>query len=105
MMTRNEGEGGEEAVRGSVVSMLRYLALVTVVALVVVMGYGLYYFPAAPIRYVDGQYLDKRGGIHTRSDYERLRVWERVLIGSWIASALSAASYQYARRLPKVSRG
>jgi hypothetical protein len=56
-------------VSGFVVSILRYLASVTVVALVVVMGYGLV-------------------------------LWERVLIGSWIASALSAASYQYARRLP-----
>ena len=81
------------------VSTLQYLAVAMFGALLVVMAYGLYYVPpAAPIRYVDGQYVDKRGGVHTRSGYERLRVWERVSIGSWVAAAVSAASYQFAKR-------
>jgi hypothetical protein len=68
------------------------------------MGYGLYYFPAAPIRYVDRQYVDKQGGFHTRSDYERLRTWERVLLSSWIAAAVSTGLYLYANaRIRRVS--
>jgi len=83
---------------GRTITTLRYVALVVFGALVVVMGYGLYYFPDAPIRYVDGQYVDKRGRIHTKADFEFVRVWERVFIASWVASAVSAVSYQYAKR-------
>ena len=80
------------------VATARYIALVLFGALVVVMAYGFYYFPAAPIRHVDGQYVDKHGGIHSREDFEHLRVWERVFIASWMASAVSTVSYQYAKR-------
>jgi len=83
------------------VSTLRYTALTLFAVLVLVMGYGQYQFPAAPIRYQDGQYVDKFGGVHDRSDFERLRVWERIFVGSWIASAGSAAAYQFVRRRRK----
>ena len=83
---------------GRTITTLRYVALALFGALVIVMAYGLYYYPAAPIQYVDGQYVDKRGRIHSRADFERLRVWERVFIASWVASVASAVSYQYAKR-------
>jgi hypothetical protein len=80
------------------VSTLRYLAVAMFGALLVVMAYGLYYFPAAPIRYVDGQYVDKRGGVHTRSDYERLRVGSECLS----ARGLPRRSAQRRTNLPSV---
>jgi hypothetical protein len=46
--------------------------------LVIVMSYGFYHFPAAPTRYVNGRYVDKSGHIHSREDFEDLRVWERI---------------------------
>jgi hypothetical protein len=81
--------------------MLRYVASVLFGVLVIVMGYGLYWFPAAPIRYVNGQYVDKRGEIHARLEFGRMRIWERVFVGSWIASAASGAAYQFAKRRGK----
>jgi hypothetical protein len=80
------------------VTTLRYVALVLLGVLVVVMAYGFYNFPAAPIRYVDGQYVDKQGRIQSRADFERVRTWERVFVASWSASMVSALSYQYTKR-------
>lgn len=80
------------------VTALRYVSMVLFGALVVVMAYGFYTFPAAPIRYVHRQYVDKRGQIHTRDEFERLHVWERIFVASWIASAISGVSYQYVKR-------
>jgi hypothetical protein len=100
MNADSEAEGGEEAMSSSEnsVTTLRWLARVLFGALVVVMAYGVYNFPAAPIRYAEGRYVDKSGRIHSREDFERLHLWERVFIASWIASAVSAMSYQYTKR-------
>jgi hypothetical protein len=84
-----------------IISILRHAALTLFGVLVLVMAYGLYWFPAAPLRYQNGQYVDKRGGVHARSEFERVRIWERVLIGSWIASAGSAAAYELVKRRGK----
>ena len=78
-------------------TLLRYLALSLFSVLVIVMAYGLYY-PAAPIRDVNGQYIDKRGQTHSREEFERLHTWERAFVGSWIASAGSAVAFQLAKR-------
>ena len=78
-----------------------YVSVALFGILLLVMGYGFYRFPSAPIRYRDGQYVDKRGGVHTRSDFEQLRIWERVFIGSWVAATGSAAAYQFAKRRGK----
>jgi hypothetical protein len=70
--------------------------------LIVVMAYGMYAFPAAPFHHVGGSlYADKRGRVHTRDEFDQLQAWERILIASWLASAVSGASYQYSRRHTK----
>jgi hypothetical protein len=82
----------------STITLLRYLAILLFGVLVAVMSYGLYYFPAAPIRYVDGQYLDKRGQTHSREEFEHLHAWERIFIAAWIASGGGAVAFQVAKR-------
>lgn len=83
---------------GRRLAILHSVALTLFAVMVVVMTYGLYYFPAAPIRYVEGRFIDKRGEVHSREDFERLRIWERVFIASSAASIVSAALHQYAKR-------
>lgn len=80
------------------IRMLKWVAVMLFALLILVMAYGFYSYPVAPIRYVDGQYVDKRGSHHSIEEFERFRVWERVFIASWVGSAASAAALQYARR-------
>jgi len=80
------------------IAILRYAAVAVFGASISMMAYGLYHYPAAPIRYVDGQYLDKRGRIHSRAEFEHFRFWEKAFFASWGASAVAALSYQYATR-------
>ena len=82
----------------SVVRLLQRLAVSLFVIFMVVMAYGIYYFPAAPIRAVDGQFIDKRGQTHSRQEFERLRTWERVYIGTWIAMFAATVASQLAKR-------
>jgi hypothetical protein len=78
---------------------LGYVALSLWVVLVMVMAYGMYRFPAAPFRLADGQYIDKRGQIHSREDFESLRTWEGIYITSWVAAAAAGiASLVQSRR-------
>ena len=42
-----------------------------------VMLYGAFTWRYAPIRQVNGQYVDKRGAAHTAEDYRRFVLWER----------------------------
>ena len=60
---------------------------------VAVFAYGLYRFPDAPIRYVDGLYVGKFGGIHSREEFERFRLWELVFFGT--CATMSAVAYRY----------
>lgn len=52
-----------------------YLAMSLWVILVLVMAYGMYHFPAAPYSLVNGQYVDKRGQIHSMDDVEHLHIF------------------------------
>ena len=64
----------------------------------ILLVYGVYQFPNAPIHYVDGRYVGKAGVIHSREDCERLHVWERAYVASFAASLLSTIAYRYAKR-------
>lgn len=87
---------------GRAVTALSNASAVLLGVLIVVMAYGMYAFPAAPFHHIGGNlYVDKRGQVHTRDEFDRLQVWERILVASWIASAVSAVSYHYARRHTK----
>lgn len=77
---------------------LRYLRLTLLGAFFVATAYGIYHFPAAPIRYVDGEYRDKRGRIHTREDFECLHLWGRVFFTTGMAAIVSFAAHEYAKR-------
>ena len=80
------------------VAGLSYLAWSLCAAFVIVMAYGIYYFPAAPFRDVDGQYIDKRGQAHSRAELEHLQTWERVYVAAWIAMAGVGVAAQVAKR-------
>jgi hypothetical protein len=83
----------------STVSMLRYLAQSLLGVFAIVMAYGFFYrFPAAPFHYVNGHYVDKQGGSHSREEFEDLRRWERILLVSWVASAGSAIALHLVKR-------
>jgi hypothetical protein len=82
----------------STVSVLRYVTWSLFSVLGIVMAYGFYRFPAAPFHYVNGHYVDKRGGTHSRQEFEDLGRWERIFITSWVASASSAIALQLVKR-------
>ena len=64
----------------------------------VVFAYGLYRFPDAPIRQVGGQYVGKYSAIHSREDFEQLRIWERVYITTFAATFVSAVLLRFGKR-------
>ena len=71
------------------------LAKVLFGVFLVAFAYGLYRFPDSPIRYVDGQYVGKYGALHSREDFEQMKLWERAYIGTFIASLISAVVARY----------
>ena len=83
---------------GRAISVLSWVARTLFVLLAAVMAFGFYRYPAAPIRKVDGLYVDKQDRPHSAADFERFRAWERVLIASWIGTAASAGLLRYAKR-------
>jgi hypothetical protein len=54
---------------------------VIIVAYVLIFGavmlYGAFTWRYAPIKHVNGQYVDKRGAAHSAEDYRRFILWER----------------------------
>jgi hypothetical protein len=67
-------------------TLLRYVALSLFGVFLIVMAYGIYYFPDAPIRYANGQYVGKFGRTHSREHLEHLHTWERIFFPLGIAT-------------------
>ena len=83
---------------GRTVAVLRYASAVLFGVLIVLIAYCLYAFPYAPYRRVGDVYVDKLGQVHTRDEFDRLRVWERTYLASWIGFAATGVSCQIALR-------
>lgn len=47
------------------------------------MLYGLYNWPAAPLRLRGDKITDKRGTEHSEQDYRRFLVWENDMLCAW----------------------
>ena len=85
------------------VAILGRVANWSLVAVAVVMAYGIFNYPRGPIRYVNGLYVDKYGGLHSKADYEGARVWERVFFTTWAVGLSIALVYAYANRRKRSS--
>ena len=71
-------------------SLLERTALCLSYGPVVPTGYGIYRFPAGPIRAVGGGDVDKLGGLHSRDEFELLRIWERTCLEVRLAGLVAA---------------
>lgn len=69
--------------RSLFVKTLLALTLISVCAAAFVGGYGIYYFPDAPVRQKGDAYVGRRGKIHTRESYERFVIWQKALFASF----------------------
>jgi hypothetical protein len=53
-----------------------------------VFGYGLLRFPDAPISRCAHMFCGKTGQLHTLADYQAFRIWEPLMIITFVVSAL-----------------
>jgi hypothetical protein len=74
---------------GPVAKALFATCIITVMLAAVTLVYGLVKFPDAPIRETSQGYSGKQGAPHTREDYERFKLWEKLLIASFAAAFLT----------------
>jgi hypothetical protein len=78
---------------------LDYIGATATLVFFLSMGYGVCRFPYAPIQERNGQYTDKLGNVTSRAEYEQMKVWDKVILGSWaVTMAWGAAEYMRNRR-------
>ena len=67
--------------------------------------YGIVYFPAAPIRFREGHYLDKMGRECSREQYDRFHIWVRAFLVSWAVAATSMGIAVYRDKISEPRTG
>ena len=69
--------------RGPVAKALLVACFVMGLIAAATLVYGLIAFPDAPIRQTASGYVSKHGAPHTRDGYERFKLWEKLVVGSF----------------------
>jgi hypothetical protein len=72
--------------RGPVAKALLVACILAVLSAAVTLVYGFISFPDGPIRETAAGYVGKHGEPHTRDDYERYKLWEK-LVGASLGLA------------------
>ena len=62
---------------------LTFIGVMLVVVTAMIMAFGIFKFPDAPIRESAGGYVGKTGKAHTREDYELFNLWLKALFISF----------------------
>jgi hypothetical protein len=79
--------------------------LVAVLTAAVTLVYGFISFPDGPIRGTTAGYVGKHGEPHTREDYERYKLWEKLVGASFGLSFLTGFGAVAAERKDKRGHG
>ena len=84
--------------------MLNYIGITLIVIAVVIMAFGAFKWPDAPIRQTPGGFVGKTGTAHTREDYQLFKLWEKALFVSFpLAFAVNAIAVVANRKRKKES--
>ena len=102
---RAERDGAEARDWGPIARALIVACVAAAVFAAGTMVYGFTQFPDAPIRKSGGAYLGKGGVAHTRHEYERFVLWEKVLIGSFVVAFATGFGAAVADKLGQRKRG
>ena len=62
--------------------VFNFICVILIVIVVLIMIFGIFKWPDAPIRQTPGGFVGKTGGAHTREDYELFKLWEKSLLVS-----------------------
>lgn len=62
---------------------LNFIGVALVIIAALILAFGAFKWPDAPIRHSDGGFVGKTGIAHTREDYELFKLWEKSLFVSF----------------------
>ena len=81
---------------------LNFICVALVIIAALILAFGAFKWPDAPIRQSDGGFVGKTGLAHTREDYELFMLWEKSLFVSFpLAFAVSAIAAVAGRKRKK----
>lgn len=87
--------------RGPVAKALLVVCLLAALFAAATLVYGVIKFPDAPIREAGSNYVGKRGAPRTREDYERFKLWEKLIFASFGLAFLTGFGAVAAEKLSR----
>ena len=90
--------------RGPVVRALLVVCILSALIAAATLVYGIIAFPDAPLRQTGSGYIGKQGAPHTREDYERFKLWEKLILSGFGLAFLTGFGAVAADKLTKRSK-
>lgn len=87
--------------RGPVTKALLVACLAAALVGAATLAYGIAAFPDAPIRQTASGYVGKHGEPRTRDVYERFKVWEGIVLGSFGLALLTGVGAVVTERMSR----
>ncbi len=91
--------------RGPVVKALLVVCILAALVAAATLIYGVIQFPDAPIRQTGSSYVGKHGAPRTREDYERFKLWEKLMFSGFGLAFLTGFGAVAAEKLSRRSQG
>jgi hypothetical protein len=90
--------------RGPVGKALLVVCFLSALIAAATLVYGIIAFPDAPIRQTGSGYIGKQGAPHTREDYERFKLWEKLILSGFGLAFLTGFCAVAAEKLSSRSK-